>query len=129
MKKYCKEKSHLSAYQLEKFVSENSINSSVIKIPGVGEVTYEHFKKNNINTIGDLLNNMDSYNDLLNILPKYVNSHRIFCAISELKQTETETNTVAANTVADANNEVTINQENQVSVETELEKIPECQTQ
>lgn len=121
MKKYCKEKSHLSAYQLEKFVSENSIESSVIKIPGVGEVTYEHFKKKNINTIGDLLNNIDSYNDLLNVLPKYVNSHRIFCAISELKQpAETETNET---------NEVTINQENQVSIETELEKIPECQTQ
>ena len=111
---------------MEKFVSENSIESSVIKIPGVGEVTYEHFKKKNINTIGDLLNHIDSYNDLLNILPKYVNSHRIFCAISELKQpAETETNTVAANN----NNEVTINQENQVSIETELEKIPECQTQ
>tara|TARA_B100001094_G_scaffold196438_1_gene190383 strand:+ start:7055 stop:7426 length:372 start_codon:yes stop_codon:yes gene_type:complete len=123
MKKYCKEKSHLSAYQLEKFVSENSIESSVIKIPGVGEVTYEHFKKKNINTIGDLLNNIDSYNDLLNVLPKYVNSHRIFCAISELKPSEvTETN-------ANNNNEITINQENQVSVETELEKIPECQTQ
>tara|TARA_B100000902_G_scaffold192717_1_gene184143 strand:- start:9784 stop:10158 length:375 start_codon:yes stop_codon:yes gene_type:complete len=75
------DKSHLSAFQLAKFKTKSTLDSPVIDIPGVGEVTFNHFKSKNIHTISDVVNTIGSYEDLIKLLPKYVNSHRIYHAL------------------------------------------------
>ena len=82
MKTFEPDKSNLSAYQLETFKEAASLRTPVSSIPGVGEITSKHFKeKFDLYTIGDVLNKISSYQDLIKILPKYVNSHRIYEAL------------------------------------------------
>ena len=117
-KKFDPTKSNLSAYQLDNFKKTSTLSTPVSNIPGVGEITCKHFQeKFNINTIGDVVNNVSSYKDLLKILPKYVNSHRIYEALlttfpDDLKKKERKSATVQKKT--------------SFAVEEELKNVSEC---
>tara|TARA_A100001015_G_scaffold314831_1_gene425223 strand:- start:3920 stop:4342 length:423 start_codon:yes stop_codon:yes gene_type:complete len=137
MKTFEPDKSNLSAYQLETFKEAASLRTPVSSIPGVGEITSKHFKeKFDLYTIGDVLNKISSYQDLIKILPKYVNSHRIYEAllktfpddlnnaltIQEQKEDrsrvdENETDTTCVTYILNKDS---------TYVENELEKVSEC---
>ena len=120
MKRFDPNKSNLTAYQLENFKNSSSLTTPASNIPGVGEITYKHFKeKFNLTTIGDVLNKISSYKDLLKILPKYVNSHRIYEAL--LKTFPEDLRSTSEPYIN------TVNTTERKSVEEELEKVSECQ--
>jgi nucleotidyltransferase/DNA polymerase involved in DNA repair len=118
-KKFDPTKSNLTAYQLENFKKTSTLSTPVSNIPGVGEITCKHFQeKFNINTIGDVVNKVSSYKDLLKILPKYVNSHRIYEALlttfpDDFKNKERKPARVKKNTSS-------------IAVEEELKYVSEC---
>ena len=117
MKKFDPNKSNLSAYQLENFKKTSTLDTPASNIPGVGEITCKHFKdKFNLNTIGDVLHKISSYQDLLEILPKYVNSHRIYDAL--LKTFPDDLSKSIPRPYIKTTGR---------SVEEELEKVSECQ--
>lgn len=129
MKTFEPDKSNLSAYQLETFKEAASLRTPVSSIPGVGEITSKHFKeKFDLYTIGDVLNKISSYQDLIKILPKYVNSHRIYEAL--LKTFPDDLQKEDRSRVDENENDTTcvtyILNKDSTYVENELEKVSEC---
>lgn len=88
MSTFDKTKSHLSDLEKVNFENDTSLVSPVSSIPGVGKKATEHFKKQKIENIDDLLKSIcNDFDKLVQITPpKGVNNHKIFDAIESYRQ-------------------------------------------
>lgn len=93
MSTFDKNKSHLSDLEKVNFENDTSLASPVSSIPGVGKKATEHFKKQKIENIDDLLKSIcNDFDKLVQVTPsKGVNNHKIFDAIECYRQAKPKT--------------------------------------
>jgi len=74
---FARHKSHVTAELKSTFLQSANLQTPIVAVPGIGSVTAERLKKENIRTIGDLTSRVNSFADLKDLCGK-VNCHRIF---------------------------------------------------